>query len=73
VIQSLLPVIRELGLVTTFYDLNFGNVNNLFNESGQILEEEAYTRRFERFMKELVWMSRVLRYGRWSVYIDEKN
>lgn len=44
-----------------------------FNESGQILEEEAYTRRFERFMKELVWMSTILRYGRWSVCIDETN
>ena len=71
-IQSLLPVMRELGLVTTFYDLNFGDVNNLFDDSGKLLEE-SYIRRFERFMKELVWMSTVLRYGRLEVCIDENN
>lgn len=73
VIQSLLPVMRELGLVTTFYDLNFGNVNSLFDDSGKFLEEDSYIRRFERFMKELVWMSTVLSYGRKEVCIDENN
>ena len=71
VIQSLLPVMRELGLVTTFYDLNVGNVNTLFDESGKLLEAEAYSRRFERLMKELVWMSTVLRYGRLNVDLDQ--
>lgn len=75
VIQSLLPVMRELGLVTTFYDLNFGNVNQLFNESGEIIEEQqdAYIRRFERLMKELVWMSTTLRYGRLNINVDEQQ
>ena len=70
VIQSMLPVMRELGLVTTFYDLNFGSVNQLFDDSGKITEAEAYTRRFERFMKELVWMSSVLRFGRQSLNLN---
>ncbi|MGV2830893.1 NADPH-dependent FMN reductase [Myxosarcina sp. GI1(2024)] len=72
VIQSLLPVMRELGLVTTFYDLNFSSVNKLFDESGKIIEieKEAFIRRFERFMKELVWMSAVLRYGRLNVNVE---
>ncbi|MBE9192398.1 NAD(P)H-dependent oxidoreductase [Gloeocapsopsis crepidinum LEGE 06123] len=72
VIQSLLPVMRELGLVTTFYDLNFGNVNKLFDESGKITEAEkdAYIRRFERSMKELVWMSTTLRYGRLNISVE---
>jgi NAD(P)H-dependent FMN reductase len=73
VIQSLVPVMRELGLVTTFYDLNFGGVNNLFDDSGKLLEEQNYIRRFEKFMKEMVWMSTVLRYGRLEVCIDENN
>jgi NAD(P)H-dependent FMN reductase len=64
VIQSLLPVMRELGLVTIFYDLNFGNVQTLFDESGKLLDAEPYTRRLERFMQELVWMATVLRHGR---------
>lgn len=75
VIQSLLPVMRELGLVTTFYDLNFGNVNKLFDESGKLIEDEkdAYIRRFERLMKELVWMSATLRYGRLNINVDNQE
>jgi NAD(P)H-dependent FMN reductase len=75
VIQSLLPVMRELGLVTTFYDLNFGNVNKLFDESGKLIEDEkdAYIRRFERLMKELVWMSATLRYGRLNINVDKQE
>jgi NAD(P)H-dependent FMN reductase len=64
VIQNLLPVMRELGLVTIFYDLNFSNVQTLFDPSGKLLEEETYVRRFDRFMQELIWMSTVLRSGR---------
>src|SRR6202008_3357511 len=37
VIESLLPVMRELGLVTIFEDLNFGGVSKLFDESGKLL------------------------------------
>jgi NAD(P)H-dependent FMN reductase len=70
VIQSLLPVMREIGLVTTFYDLNFGSVNGLFDDSGTIKDPDTYARRFERFMKELVWMSTVLKYGRQQVSLD---
>ena len=64
VIQNLLPVMRELGLVTIFYDLNFGNVQSLFDESGKLLDEATHIRRLDRFMQELIWMSTVLRYGR---------
>lgn len=67
VIQNLLPVMRELGLMTIFYDLNFGNVQNLFDESGNLIDKATYVRRLERFMNELVWMSTVLRYGRQEV------
>jgi NAD(P)H-dependent FMN reductase len=75
VIQSLLPVMRELGLVTTFYDLNFSSVKKLFDDSGKIVEDQkdAYTRRFGRLMKELVWMSTTLRYGRLNVNVEEQK
>src|SRR4030081_855342 len=36
VIEHLLPVMRELGLVTTFTDVNFSNVRKLFNEKGEL-------------------------------------
>jgi NAD(P)H-dependent FMN reductase len=75
VIQSLLPVMRELGLVTTFYDLNFSKVNDLFDESGKLIEgqRDAYVRRFERLMKELVWMSATLRYGRLHINVEQQE
>src|SRR5213080_5116015 len=32
VIEALLPVVRELGLIAIFEDVNFGTVQNLFDE-----------------------------------------
>jgi len=63
VIENLLPVMRELGLVTTFTDVNFGNVHKLFNEKGELLDQ-SFVRRVNNFLDELLWMARVLRYGR---------
>ena len=62
-IQSLVPVLRELGLVTIFWDVYFSNAGKLFDANGKITDP-AYSRRAEKFLNELVWMSRVLRYGR---------
>jgi NAD(P)H-dependent FMN reductase len=73
VIQNMLPVMRELGLMTIFYDLNFGNVQYLFDESGKLIDEATYIRRMERFMGELIWMSTVLRYGRQNVSLGKKD
>lgn len=69
VIQSLLPVMRELGLVTIFWDGNFSNVQNIFNAAGELLDQ-AYIKRTDKFLKELIWMARVLRYGRENVPLD---
>ncbi len=66
VIQSLLPVMRELGLVNIFWDGNFSNVHNIFDQSGKLLDE-AYIRRLDKFLQELVWMAKVLRYGRENI------
>lgn|SRR5215469_11689099 len=65
-IEALLPVMRELGLVTIFWDVNFGNVRKLFDEQAKLLDE-SYVRRLDRFLNELIWMARVLRYGRENV------
>ena len=66
VIENLLPVARELGLVATFTDLNFSRVNDAFDEQGK-LKDEKYVGRTAKFINELVWMSRVLRYGRGEI------
>ena len=66
VIESLLPVMRELGLVTIFEDVNFGKVGSLFDERGNLLDEN-YVRRVDMFLNELIWMARVLRNGRENI------
>ncbi len=66
VIENLLPVMRELGLVTIFEDVNFGRIGTLFDERGNLLDDN-YIRRVDKFLDELIWMARVLRYGRESV------
>jgi NAD(P)H-dependent FMN reductase len=66
VIQNLLPVMRELGLVTIFWDGNFSNVQDVFDASGK-LRDQAYIKRIDKFLKELIWMAKVLRYGRENV------
>src|ERR1051326_7082469 len=66
VIEQLLPVMRELGLVTIFEDVNFGRVRALFDESGKLLDQN-YVRRLDNFLNELIWMARVLRHGRENV------
>jgi len=62
-IQDFLPVIRELGLVNIFWDVNFGNVATVFDASGKLLDE-AFINRADKFLDELVWMAKTLRYGR---------
>ena len=61
VIQNLLPVMRELGLVTIFWDGNFPSVQNLFDANGTLLDQ-AHLKRVDKFIKELVWMAQTLRY-----------
>jgi len=69
VIQNLLPVMRELGLVTIFWDVNFSNVHKLFDGSGTLLDQ-SYIQRNDKFLKELIWMAKVLRYGRENVQLE---
>jgi len=69
VIQNLLPVMRELGLVTIFWDGNFSNAQSIFDSEGRLLDQ-AYVPRMDKFLKELIWMARVLRYGRENVSLE---
>jgi NAD(P)H-dependent FMN reductase len=68
-IQDFLPVIRELGLVNIFWDVNFGNVSKVFDESGKLLDE-AFVVRADKFLNELVWMAKTLRYGRDNIALE---
>ena len=66
VIESMVPMVRELGLAVTFTDLNFPKVQNLFDDQGKLLDA-AFEQRVKDFLDELVWMSRVLKWGRANV------
>jgi NAD(P)H-dependent FMN reductase len=65
-VENLLPVLRELGLVTIFWDGNFSGAHKLFDEAGEILDD-SYVRRVDKFLKELIWMARTLRHGRENI------
>ncbi|MET0649403.1 MAG: NADPH-dependent FMN reductase [Pyrinomonadaceae bacterium] len=69
VVQNLLPVLRELGLVTIFWDMNFSGAQKLFDDAGNLLDR-AYVKRADQFLKELIWMARVLRHGRENVSLE---
>jgi NAD(P)H-dependent FMN reductase len=69
VIENSLPVLRELGLVTIFWDVNVGSVGKVFNEKGELLDP-AFVRRTDKFLSELIWMARTLRYGRENITLS---
>jgi NAD(P)H-dependent FMN reductase len=69
-IQDLLPVLRELGLVTIFWDVNFTSVRDAFDEAGQPRDPGAL-RRIDKFLRELFWMARTLRHGREHIPVDQ--
>src|SRR6266699_2370360 len=63
-IQNFLPVLRELGMVTIFSDVYFGNAGKLFDPATGKITDAAYGGRLDKFLNELVWMARSLRFGR---------
>jgi NAD(P)H-dependent FMN reductase len=66
VIENLLPVLRELGLVAIFWDVNFSSVQKVFNGEGA-LQDQAFLPRIDKFLKELIWMATTLRHGRENI------
>lgn len=66
VIESCVPMVRELGLSVTFSDLNFPLIKTKFDDDG-ILLDSAYNERISGFLDELVWMATTLRWGRDSL------
>jgi NAD(P)H-dependent FMN reductase len=69
VIQNLLPVMRELGLVTIFWDVNFSSVQKVFDKDGRLLDE-SFISRTDKLLKELIWMAKTLRQGREQIPLE---
>jgi len=65
-IEALVTSVREMGMVATFTDMHFPKVQDLFDDNGTLLDE-----RYREYVKaswiELIWMTKVLQYGRESV------
>lgn len=66
-IQSLLPVLRELGLVSIFWDVYFGSAGKLFDPATGNITDQAYSGRLKKFVDELIWMARALRFARENI------
>ncbi len=66
-IENLLPVLRELGLVTIFWDVYFGSARTLFDPATGRITDPSYRGRVKQFVDELVWMARALRFARGSI------
>ena len=64
VIESLLPVVRTLGLVAIKLDLHFPFVQDVFTAKGVLKDKKTYAVRTAQFLDELVWMAITLRRGR---------
>lgn len=65
-IEELVGTVREMGLVATFSDVYFPQVQNLFDENEKI-KDEGYERRIKRAYDELIWMAKALKYGRETI------
>jgi NAD(P)H-dependent FMN reductase len=68
-IQNLVPVLRELGLVTIFWDVNFTTVRARFDDDGVLIDDSFLA--IDKFLDELLWMAETLRYGREHVTIGD--
>lgn len=62
-IESLVTTVREMGMAVTFSDVYFPEVQNLFDEQGEIIDK-GYIKRIERSYDELIWMAKSLKWGR---------
>jgi NAD(P)H-dependent FMN reductase len=70
-IQNLLPVLRELGFVTIFWDVYFTSVHKRFDQQGNLVDDSYLA--IDKFLDELLWMAETLRYGREQVTIGSSS
>ncbi|HSX09368.1 MAG TPA: NAD(P)H-dependent oxidoreductase [Candidatus Saccharimonadales bacterium] len=63
-VEALNTTVREMGMVSTFADLYFPQIQNLFDDKGEVIDKEGYGRRVHRAFTELIWMAQTLKWGR---------
>ena len=65
-VESLVPAIRETGLVVLSWDLYFPWIQNIFDEQGTMRPEfaERYNKSAQKLYDELIWMARLFQAAR---------
>jgi NAD(P)H-dependent FMN reductase len=65
-VESLVPAVRETGLVVMSWDVYFPRVQDIFADDGSINEQfrERYERNVGKLYDELLWFARLLKAGR---------
>lgn len=65
-VESLVPAIRETGLVVLSWDVYFPRVQDIFDEAGMIKARYAdhYAKSLGKLFRELLWMAHLLKAGR---------
>ncbi len=68
-VESLVPPVREMGMVVTFRDVYFSHSYDLFDDKGMMVDdkEELYTDMTKKAYDELIWMAKTLKHGRDNV------
>jgi len=65
-IEALVPTVREMGMIATFSDMQFPKVQELFDDDGVLLNEH-YRDYVKAAWTELIWMTKVMKYGRENI------
>lgn len=65
-VESLVPAIRETGLVVMSFDVYFPRVQDIFDDEGTIQAEfaERYDKNVNKLLDELLWFARILKTAR---------
>jgi NAD(P)H-dependent FMN reductase len=65
-VESLVPAVRETGLVVMSWDVFFPYVQNIFGDNGRIHDEfkDRYEKSLGKLYKELIWFAKILKEAR---------
>lgn len=65
-VESLVPAVRETGMVVMSWDIFFPRIQNIFDSDGVMNAEyaERYEHNTQKLVDELLWFGRMLKHGR---------
>lgn len=65
-VESLVPSLREMGLVVTYANVYFPRIQDIFDDQGAMKSEfvDRYKRGLDDAFYELLWLAKSLRWGR---------